>query len=146
MFSYMLFSAWVAPWVKQPALNVNKTSRRGFKGIYLSHILYISYTYGSDISDLPFLHDDVCFSYDWIVEHFIKCTWISAGLCRWIILHLEKKVVERRYGVQHNSGLQVRARWPVKTQARSKGTVPKGTVPNPTVPLRGNKALVPPQC
>ncbi len=94
-FSCMLFNTWVTPWINQSTLNASMTTWRGCKRIYLSHIHFAHVRKWNVLT-----HDDMRFRNNWIFEHFIKCTWISSGLCRHPIYHLDKREGERQQGTR----------------------------------------------
>ncbi len=52
---------------------------------------------------LPFLHDYIHFSNDWIFKHFIDCAWISFSLCMWNVFQLSGNKAEESPNMPSNS-------------------------------------------
>ncbi len=78
-------------------------------------------------------------------KNLFLCAWISTWLCRWNrpIFYLEKEVAECPYSMQQNTPQHsTRVQLAVKTQARSRGTVPKHPVPYQTELYRSVETML----
>ncbi len=105
MFSYMLFNAQVTQWINQPTLNAIWHPEEDLEGfICHTYILYIN------PFALPFFHDDICFSHNYILKRYKNM--------QEFLLVYAGKVAECPYSAQLNTTAQPRP--------PSRGTVSSG--------------------